>query len=154
MLRIKLVKSLIGNNKRNRSIVAALGLKKMHHSVDHKDTPQIRGMIHRVKHMLEVTSITDAEAKPRTTGTPQRARTTSMPTEKVVRVAKPKPAPKPAAKPTAKAAPKAAKPAAEKAPKAAAPKAAAKPVKDATTEAKPKATKKAEKPNEEKRKTK
>ena len=132
--------------------MAALGLKKMHHMVDHKDTPQIRGMIHRVKHMLLVTEITDAEALPRTTGTPQRARTTSEPKVKVVRVAKPKPAP--AAK--AKAVKPATKTAAPKsAPeKASGSKAAAKPVKDAATEAKPKATKKAVTPNEEKRKTK
>jgi large subunit ribosomal protein L30 len=54
MLRIKLVKSTIGNTKRNRSIVAALGLRKMHHTVDHRDTPQIRGMVHRVKHLLDL----------------------------------------------------------------------------------------------------
>lgn len=95
MLRIKLVKSLIGNTKRNRSIVAALGLKKMHHQVDHRDTPQIRGMVHRVKHLLEVTEIKESEAVARTTGTPQRARTVppgSVP-KAPRKVAKKRPAP-------------------------------------------------------------
>jgi len=95
MLRIKLVKSLIGNTKRNRSIVAALGLKKMHHHVDHRDTPQIRGMVHRVKHMLEVTEIKESEATARTTGTPQRAKTVppgSVP-KAPRKVAKKRPAP-------------------------------------------------------------
>lgn len=77
MLRIKLVQSLAGNNKRNRTIVAALGLHKVHHTVDHRDTPQIRGMVHRVKHMLEVSEISESEAKPRTTGKPRKARTTA-----------------------------------------------------------------------------
>lgn len=63
MLRIKLVKSTIGNNKRNRATVAALGLRKMHQSVDHKDTPSIRGMIHHVKHMLVVTEIKESEGR-------------------------------------------------------------------------------------------
>lgn len=139
MLRIKLVKSLIGNNKRNRSIVAALGLRKMHHTVDHKDTPQIRGMIHRVKHMLEVTEISEADARPRTTGTPQRARTSSAVIEAPAM-------PKPAAKPKApKAEPAVAKEKAAKAPKA------EKPVADATTEEKPKRTRKPATANEQKR---
>ncbi len=54
MLHIKLVKSPIGNNARNRRIVVALGLRKLHQTVVHNDTPSIRGMVHRVKHMLEV----------------------------------------------------------------------------------------------------
>lgn len=62
MLRIKLVRSPIGNTKRNRATVAALGLRKMHQTVVHQDTPAIRGMIHKVKHMLEVEVVAD-EAK-------------------------------------------------------------------------------------------
>lgn len=150
MLRIKLSKSLIGNNKRNRSIVAALGLKKMHHTVDHRDTPQIRGMIHKVKHMLEVTEISDADARPRTTGTPARARTSSVPVEAFV--SKPK-ADKPKAE---KPAPKAAK-ATLDAPKPKAKSAKvdeSKPVEDATAEEKPKRTSKPKTPNVEKRDTK
>ncbi|MEA2551962.1 MAG: large subunit ribosomal protein [Fimbriimonadaceae bacterium] len=180
MLRIKLVKSLIGNTKRNRAIVEALGLRKMHHSIDHRDTPQIRGMLHRVKHMLEVSEISDSEARPRTTGRPKAARTKPPGSvAKVERKRKVRPAPigkvpKPKvdtraeekaalreAQLAAPAKPKAEKPKAEAKPKAevkpkaeAKPKAAAKPAKEAKAEAKPKATKKADKPADEKRKTK
>jgi large subunit ribosomal protein L30 len=57
MLRIKLVKSLFGQIPRTRATVAALGLKKMHHTVEQEDTPVIRGMIHHVKHLLLVETV-------------------------------------------------------------------------------------------------
>jgi large subunit ribosomal protein L30 len=56
-LRVKLVRSKIGNNVRNNRIVTALGLRKMNQVVEHNDTPEIRGMIHKVKHMLEVEEV-------------------------------------------------------------------------------------------------
>ncbi|MFN7172493.1 MAG: 50S ribosomal protein L30 [Fimbriimonadaceae bacterium] len=56
-LRVKLVRSKIGNNARNNRVVAALGLRKMNQVVEHNDTPEIRGMIHKVKHMLEVEEV-------------------------------------------------------------------------------------------------
>lgn len=62
MLRIKLVRSPIGNNARNRATVQALGLRKMHQVVEKEDTPSIRGMIHKVKHMLAVEEVTAAAA--------------------------------------------------------------------------------------------
>lgn len=62
MLRIKLVKSTIGNVPRNRATVAALGLRKINQVVEHADTPTIRGMVHKVKHLLEVT---EAEGTPK-----------------------------------------------------------------------------------------
>ena len=69
MLRIKLVKSLIGNNWRNRRTVQALGLRKVGQVVEHADTASIRGMIQHVKHMLAVevpegtTPVADATSK-------------------------------------------------------------------------------------------
>ena len=54
MLRIKLVRSTIAQNPRNRATVEALGLRKMHHTVEHEDTPSIRGMAFKVKHLLEI----------------------------------------------------------------------------------------------------
>jgi large subunit ribosomal protein L30 len=57
MLRIKLVKSVIGNTPANRATVKALGLRKMHQTVTHQDNPAIRGMIHKVKHMLSVEEV-------------------------------------------------------------------------------------------------
>ena len=60
MLRIKLVRSIIGQTKGNRLIVASLGLRKMNQIVEQPDNGSIRGMIHHVKHMLEVEEIADA----------------------------------------------------------------------------------------------
>ncbi len=54
MLRIKLIKSTVAHNPRNRRTVEALGLKRVHHVVEHEDTPVIRGMIHNVKELLHV----------------------------------------------------------------------------------------------------
>lgn len=59
MLRIKLVKSIIGNTPRNRATVKALGLRKMQQTVEKQDCPEIRGMIHKVKHLLEVEEVKD-----------------------------------------------------------------------------------------------
>ena len=53
-LQITLIKSTIGKPKKHRDIVAGLGLKKLNHSVEHADTPEIRGMISKISHMLNV----------------------------------------------------------------------------------------------------
>jgi large subunit ribosomal protein L30 len=52
---VTLVKSTIGEKPKNRATVRALGLRRLHHSVQHRDTPAIRGMIHRVNHLVVVT---------------------------------------------------------------------------------------------------
>ena len=54
-LKVTLKKSIIGKPEKQRRIIRALGLRKINHSVEHKDTPNIRGMIHKTSHMLEVT---------------------------------------------------------------------------------------------------
>ncbi len=53
-LRIELVKSPIGFKYDQRRTVKALGLKKLHSVVEHEDTPQIRGMIFKISHLLKV----------------------------------------------------------------------------------------------------
>lgn len=53
-LHVTLIKSTIGKPKKHRDIVAGLGLKRLNHSVDHVDTPEIRGMISKISHMLNV----------------------------------------------------------------------------------------------------
>ncbi|MBK5274344.1 MAG: 50S ribosomal protein L30 [Desulfuromonadales bacterium] len=53
-LQVTLVKSTIGRTKKHRDIVAGLGLKKLNHTVEHADTPEIRGMISKISHMLNV----------------------------------------------------------------------------------------------------
>lgn len=59
MLRIKLVKSPIGNTPNNRAIVKALGLKKMNQIIYKPDSPVFQGMIHKIKHLLEVDVVDD-----------------------------------------------------------------------------------------------
>ena len=54
MIKIKLVKSLIGKPGIHRKTIQALGLSKIGQVVEKNDTPQIRGMIHQVSYMVEV----------------------------------------------------------------------------------------------------
>jgi large subunit ribosomal protein L30 len=54
MLRIKLIRSPIGHNWRNRRTIAALGLRKVHQVVEQPDNPSVRGMIHHVQSMVTV----------------------------------------------------------------------------------------------------
>lgn len=56
-LQVKLVKSTIGAIPQHRKIVKALGLRKLQQVVEHQDNPQIRGMINKVNHLLEVTKL-------------------------------------------------------------------------------------------------
>ena len=51
---MKLVKSIIGRKQDQVDTVKALGLKKINSEVEHEATPQIRGMINKVIHLLEV----------------------------------------------------------------------------------------------------
>ena len=55
-IRITLCKSPIGYEKSQRATVKALGLRKLHQSVEKEDTPAIRGMINKVSHLLEVSN--------------------------------------------------------------------------------------------------
>lgn len=56
-LRITLVRSTIGKKPDHRATVRALGLTKIGKTVEHEDTPQIRGMINKVKYMLKVEEV-------------------------------------------------------------------------------------------------
>ena len=53
-LRITWKKSFIGYDRRQRRIVRSLGLRHLHHTVVHDDTPTIRGMLRKVPHLVEV----------------------------------------------------------------------------------------------------
>lgn len=48
------VKSGIGSTKKIRATLTGLGLTKMHKTVTRKDTPEIRGMLAKVKHLVRV----------------------------------------------------------------------------------------------------
>ena len=54
ILRITQVKSGIGYKPKAKATLEALGLKKMYQSVEHGDSPQIRGMINIIPYLLKV----------------------------------------------------------------------------------------------------
>ena len=54
MLRITLVRSPLGNTKRHKDTVLALGLRHIRQVVEHPDTPGVRGMLAKVAHMVKV----------------------------------------------------------------------------------------------------
>jgi large subunit ribosomal protein L30 len=56
-LRITWVKSAIGYKKNQKATIAALGLRKLGQVVEHDDTPQIRGMIFTVQHLVKVEEV-------------------------------------------------------------------------------------------------
>jgi large subunit ribosomal protein L30 len=56
-LRITYTKSVIGYNAKQKATVQALGLRHLHQTVEHVDTPVIRGMINRVSHLVSVETV-------------------------------------------------------------------------------------------------
>ena len=53
-LKVTLLKSTIGFNETQFKTVQGMGLRKIRHSVELPDTPETRGMIHKVRHLVEV----------------------------------------------------------------------------------------------------
>jgi large subunit ribosomal protein L30 len=53
-IRVTLVRSPIGYTKDQKATVVALGLHRMHQTVEHKDTPALRGMLTKVIHLLKI----------------------------------------------------------------------------------------------------
>ena len=54
VLKLKLVRSLIGATERQRQCVRGLGLRRLQHTVERQDTPEIRGMVRKVAHLVQV----------------------------------------------------------------------------------------------------
>jgi large subunit ribosomal protein L30 len=54
-LKITLLKSTIGFNKTQAETVRGMGLRRIRHSVELPDTPETRGMILKVRHLVSVT---------------------------------------------------------------------------------------------------
>ena len=54
IVRITLVKSPIGYDKRHKATVRALGLHRLHQTVEHVDSPTLRGMIYKVNNLVIV----------------------------------------------------------------------------------------------------
>jgi large subunit ribosomal protein L30 len=53
-LRVKLTRSVIGFDRRQRATVKGLGLRRIGHTVEVEDTPSVRGMINAVRHLVAV----------------------------------------------------------------------------------------------------
>jgi len=53
-MKVTQVKSKNGANHAQRETLRSLGLRKIGHSVEVKDNPQARGMLHRVRHLIKV----------------------------------------------------------------------------------------------------
>ncbi len=58
-LKITQVRSAIGLPKDQKATVRALGIHRMHQTVEQADSPQIRGMIFKVRHLVEVEEVGD-----------------------------------------------------------------------------------------------
>jgi large subunit ribosomal protein L30 len=126
MLRIKLVRSPIANTARQRSVVRALGLRRINQEIYREDNPSIRGAVRKVIHLVSVETV---DGKPERAAPAKGPQITKQAAPKVperaAAASKEKPAQESMAKkPTAKAKPKAESPKAAKAPKS---KSAAKP---------------------------
>ena len=53
-VKVTLVKSPIGFNKSQGIVVRSMGLRRIRHTVELKDTTEIRGLIHKVRHLVTV----------------------------------------------------------------------------------------------------
>ena len=54
VIRVTLVRSPIGYTKDQGATARALGLRRMHQTVEHKDTPALRGMIQKIVHLVQI----------------------------------------------------------------------------------------------------
>lgn len=53
-VKVTLVRSTIGFDRRQAAVVRGLGLRRLHHTVEVPDTPATRGMLHKVRHLVKV----------------------------------------------------------------------------------------------------
>jgi large subunit ribosomal protein L30 len=56
-LKVTQVRSVIGSQQGHKRTVRALGLKRIRDTRVHEDTPQIRGMLHKVRHLVRVEEV-------------------------------------------------------------------------------------------------
>ena len=56
-LRITQVRSAIGAKPKQRGTLRARGLRRINHTVEHRDRPEIRGMVARVPHLVKVEEV-------------------------------------------------------------------------------------------------
>ncbi|MBW2724809.1 MAG: 50S ribosomal protein L30 [Deltaproteobacteria bacterium] len=53
-VRVKQVKSQIGFDRKQRATLRGLGLRRINHTVELEDTPSVRGMMYKVRHLIVV----------------------------------------------------------------------------------------------------
>jgi len=53
-IRVKMIGSLIGCPEKQRATVRGLGLRRLHQVVERSDTPEIRGMVKRIPHLVAI----------------------------------------------------------------------------------------------------
>lgn len=53
-LKVTYRKSAIGYSRDQKATIAALGLRRLHQTVEHQDTPALRGMVHKVRHLVSI----------------------------------------------------------------------------------------------------
>lgn len=56
-LHITLVRSVIGRNETQRATVRALGLRRLNQTVVQEDSPSVRGMVERVRHLVKYSEV-------------------------------------------------------------------------------------------------
>ena len=54
MLKVTLVKSMIGRPEKHRKVLRGMGLTKLNRTVELKDMPSVRGMVKKVSHLVKV----------------------------------------------------------------------------------------------------
>lgn len=60
-VKVTLKKSTIGEKPKTRATVEGLGLRKINQTVSQVDSPSLRGMLHKVSHLVEVTDATEVQ---------------------------------------------------------------------------------------------
>jgi large subunit ribosomal protein L30 len=53
-VKVTLVKSTIGFDRKQAKVVESMGLRRVNHTIEVADTPAMRGMIHKVRHLVTV----------------------------------------------------------------------------------------------------
>ncbi|MCK4305519.1 MAG: 50S ribosomal protein L30 [Candidatus Eisenbacteria sp.] len=56
-IRITQIRSAINRLEKQKRTIRALGIRRLHHTVEHEETPQIRGMIRVVAHLVRVEQV-------------------------------------------------------------------------------------------------
>jgi len=56
-LRITYVRSAIGQKPDQKATIRALGLRRLNQTIEHQDSPQLRGMVHKVRHLVAVAEV-------------------------------------------------------------------------------------------------